>query len=84
MVLFFDLDIREQLAQARIRKLKDIGIIFRGNHFLRTDTVRCKEAVVFLIIAQASGTAPLIPYPLLRRCISGIFQYSSAPVSVNL
>ena len=47
MILFFNLDICQQLAQLRFRKFENIGIVFGRNHFFCTNAVGCQEAVVW-------------------------------------
>lgn len=55
MILFFNLDICQQLAQLGFRKFENIGIVFGRNHFFCTNAVGCQEAVVFLVFVLCQG-----------------------------
>ena len=50
MILFFNLNIGQKLADTAFSKYKDIRIVFSGNQLFRTDTVGCKECIILLIL----------------------------------
>ena len=53
MVLLFYLDISKQLSQIALTTDKYISIVLAGNQLLCSDTVRCEETVMFLVLGIA-------------------------------
>ena len=50
MVLLFDLDVCQQLAEAALSEVEDIRVVLAGDQLLRTDTICRKKRIMLLVL----------------------------------
>ena len=55
VILFLDLDIRQQFSNAALTKVEYIGIVLAGNQFFCSDTIGCQCTVILLVLWVGHG-----------------------------